>query len=138
MTNKKEDIQEDINQETDVNSESKIDYTPLNAASLKSIGAFTPSVARRLFFTWKHPETQESHHASFYYKELTFGSIERMMLAKKTGDEKRASEVLAECLFEDEKARKRLFTAKQLQEELHPSLVAAIFMTVDQAQKKTS
>lgn len=120
------------------NLEPEVDHSPLNAASLKSIGAFTPALARRIFFTWENPEKGEKYHLSFYYKELTFGSVERMMLAKKSGDEKRASDVLAECLFEDEKARKRLFTAKQIQEELHPSLVAAIFLAVEQAQKKTS
>lgn len=112
------------------------EHTPLTPDKLKSIGVFAKSKARRIFFTWEHHETGEKHHLSFFFREMSFGATERLVAAKRSSDKIMQSDILAECLFADADAKRKLFTSKQLQDEFHPSFTAAIINAITDAQKK--
>lgn len=133
MSENNEITQDSSTQET--NSQEAIS---LSVETLKSIGAVAPKKARRIFFSWENPDTGEVHPLSVYYRPATFGTFERIQLASKKGDFKGVTDILADCLFVDEDAKKKLFTAKQLQEELHASFTTAIILAVESAQKKRS
>lgn len=132
-----EKVEEEV-QGQDPADATPIEYAQITPDFLKTSGVLMPTRARKLFFSWTNPDNGETHNLAFFYKELTFGAVERLSFAKKQGDTRMLTDMLSECLFADVNAKKKLFTAKQLQEELHPSFVSAIVLAVEGAQKKTT
>ena len=97
----------------------------MDLKQLQAIGAFVPSTAVKVEFTWKKSESEEVK-GDIFIRRQSFGDFSILVDPERNKDKVSNAELIAKSLAKDETGKQDLLTYEQAY-ALHPGL-AAVFV----------